>query len=76
MRSLLQHLTENDEELRRGVKKSYESDLYSRVVKLDELKKELESKKNRKFQETCILIAQVLLGEDPVVEYRPSFMWD
>ncbi|CAB5348479.1 unnamed protein product [Rhizophagus irregularis] len=26
MRSLLQHLTENDEELRRGVKKSYESD--------------------------------------------------
>ncbi|CAB4418441.1 unnamed protein product [Rhizophagus irregularis] len=48
--------------------------VYSRVVKLDELKKELESKKNRKFQEKCILIAQVLLGEDPVVEYRPSFM--
>ncbi|CAG8721485.1 2605_t:CDS:2, partial [Rhizophagus irregularis] len=40
------------------------------VVKLeqdiDELKKELESKKNRKFQEKCILIAQVLLGEEPI----------
>ncbi|CAG8674089.1 4747_t:CDS:1, partial [Acaulospora colombiana] len=49
-----------------------------RVVKLeqdiDELKKELESKKNRKFQEKCILIAQILLNEEPMVEYRPSFM--
>ncbi|CAG8462101.1 2037_t:CDS:2 [Ambispora leptoticha] len=42
--------------------------MYSR----DELKKELESKKNRKFQEKCILIAQILLNEEPVVEYRPS----
>ncbi|CAG8624134.1 362_t:CDS:10, partial [Diversispora eburnea] len=33
---------------------------------LDEFKKELEFKKNRKFQEKCILIAQVLLGEKPV----------
>ena len=41
---------------------------------IDELKKELESKKNRKFQKKCILIAQVLLGEEPIVEYRPSFM--
>ena len=41
---------------------------------IGELKKELESKKNRKFQEKCILIAQVLLGEEPIVEYRPSFM--
>ncbi|CAG8582247.1 4990_t:CDS:2 [Diversispora eburnea] len=41
---------------------------------IDELKKELEFKKNRKFQEKCILIARVLLGEEPVVEYRPSFM--
>ncbi|RHZ44890.1 hypothetical protein Glove_707g48 [Diversispora epigaea] len=40
---------------------------------LDELKKELESKKNRKFQEKCILITQIL-NEEPVVEYRPSFM--
>ncbi|EXX64356.1 hypothetical protein RirG_143520 [Rhizophagus irregularis DAOM 197198w] len=52
--------------------------IFLRVVKLeqdiDELKKELESKKNRKFQEKCILIAQVLLGEEPIVEYRPSFM--
>ena len=54
------------------------AELRARVVKLeqdiDELKKELESKKKRKFQEKCILIAQVLLGEEPIVEYRPSFM--
>jgi len=54
------------------------AELRARVVKLEqdigELKKELESKKNRKFQEKCILIAQVLLGEEPIVEYRPSFM--
>ncbi|CAG8685510.1 1583_t:CDS:2, partial [Ambispora leptoticha] len=24
--------------------------------------------------EKCILIAQVLLGEEPMVDYRPSFM--
>src|SRR4051794_2029391 len=52
--------------------------LKSRVVKLEqdivELKKELEPKKNRKFQEKYILIAQILLGEEPRVEYRPSFM--
>ncbi|CAG8645665.1 2027_t:CDS:1 [Racocetra fulgida] len=41
---------------------------------LDEFKKELESKKNRKFQEKCILITQILLNEEPIVEYRPSFM--
>ncbi|CAG8658932.1 5616_t:CDS:2, partial [Gigaspora margarita] len=41
---------------------------------IDELKKELEFKKNRKFQEKCILIAQILLNEEPIVEYRPSFM--
>ncbi|RHZ84708.1 hypothetical protein Glove_78g198 [Diversispora epigaea] len=34
----------------------------------------VEGKKNRKFQEKCILIAQILLNEEPVVEYRPSFM--
>src|ERR1044071_4930230 len=54
------------------------AELRSRVVKLEqdivELKKELESKKNRKFQEKCILIAQVLLGEEPIVEYRPPFL--
>ncbi|CAG8453420.1 8768_t:CDS:1 [Diversispora eburnea] len=33
-----------------------------------------KSKKNRKFQERCILITQILLGEEPVVEYQPSFM--
>ncbi|CAG8734985.1 31576_t:CDS:2, partial [Racocetra persica] len=35
---------------------------------------EHESKKNRKFQEKCILITQVLLGEEPIIEYCPSFM--
>ena len=57
---------------------SKNAELGARVAKLeqdiDELKKELESKKKRKFQEKCILIAQVLLGEEPIVEYRPSFM--
>ena len=57
---------------------SKNAELGARVVKLeqdiDELKKGLESKKKRKFQEKCILIAQVLLGEEPIVEYRPSFM--
>ena len=54
------------------------AELRARVVKLeqdiDELKKDRESKKNRKFQEKCILIAQVLLGEELIVEYQPSFM--
>ena len=57
---------------------SKNAELGARVVKLEqdinELKKELKSKKKRKFQEKCILIAQVLLGEEPIVEYRPSFM--
>ncbi|CAG8608630.1 11834_t:CDS:2, partial [Diversispora eburnea] len=51
---------------------------------IDELKKQLESshlvtvegKKNHKFQEKCILIAQILFNEEPVVEYRSSFMED
>src|SRR6266498_3635157 len=59
---------------------SKNAELEARVVKLeqdiDELKKELESEKKRKFQEKCILIAQVLLGEEPIVKYRPSFMGD
>ncbi|CAG8489612.1 16963_t:CDS:2 [Rhizophagus irregularis] len=36
--------------------------------RIDELKKELESKKNHKFQKKCILIAQILLNEEPVVQ--------
>ncbi|CAG8523006.1 11571_t:CDS:2 [Ambispora leptoticha] len=47
---------------------------YHDISKQDELKKELESKKNHKFQEKYILIVQILLNEEPVVEYRPSFM--
>ncbi|GES92572.1 hypothetical protein GLOIN_2v229933 [Rhizophagus clarus] len=54
------------------------AELRARVVKLeqdiDELKKELESKKKRKFQDKCILIAQVLLGEESMIKYRPPFM--
>ncbi|CAG8817084.1 4921_t:CDS:2, partial [Racocetra persica] len=41
---------------------------------LDEFKKELESKKNHKFQEKCILIAQVLLGEKLIIEYRLLYL--
>ncbi|CAG8710110.1 29346_t:CDS:2, partial [Racocetra persica] len=41
---------------------------------LDEFKKKLESKKNHKFQEKCILIAQVLLGEKLIIEYRPLYL--
>ncbi|CAG8746029.1 327_t:CDS:1, partial [Dentiscutata erythropus] len=41
---------------------------------IDELKKELEFKKNQKFQEKCILIAQILFNKEPIVEYYPSFM--
>ncbi|CAG8600075.1 4901_t:CDS:2, partial [Diversispora eburnea] len=41
---------------------------------LDEFKKEIESKKNCKFQAKCILIAQILLNEELIVEYHPSFM--
>ena len=41
---------------------------------IDGLKKELESKKNHKFQEKCILIAQVLLGKKLIVKYQQSFM--
>ncbi|CAG8820106.1 25024_t:CDS:2 [Racocetra persica] len=41
---------------------------------LDEFKKELEFKKNRKFQKKCILIAQVLLGEKPIIKYHPLYL--
>ena len=49
------------------------AELNARVVKLeqdiDELKKELKSKKNCKFQEKCILTAQVLLEEESIIKY-------
>ncbi|RHZ45856.1 hypothetical protein Glove_645g17 [Diversispora epigaea] len=38
------------------------------------LKKELEFKKNRKFQTKCIQIAKEILNEEPIIEYRPSFL--
>ncbi|PKC62212.1 hypothetical protein RhiirA1_465465 [Rhizophagus irregularis] len=65
-------------EKNRAVIVAENAELRSRVAKLEqdivELKKEFESKKNCKFQEKCILIAQVLLGEKLIVEYCPSFM--
>ena len=41
---------------------------------IEEYEKELESKKNRKFQTRCIQIAKEILREEPIIEYRPSFM--
>ena len=41
---------------------------------LDELEKESESKKNRKFQTRCIQIAKEILIEEPIIEYRPPFL--
>ncbi|CAG8638619.1 5649_t:CDS:1, partial [Ambispora gerdemannii] len=41
---------------------------------IEEFAKKSESKKNRKFQEKCILITQILLNEEPIVESRPSFL--
>ncbi|CAI2195345.1 19322_t:CDS:2, partial [Funneliformis geosporum] len=41
---------------------------------IEEYEKELESKKNRKFQTRCIQIAKEILNEEPVVEYRPPFL--
>jgi hypothetical protein len=41
---------------------------------IEEYKKELESKKNRKFQTRCIQIAKEILNEEPMIEYRPPFL--
>ena len=53
-------------------------ELKAEVAKLrrdiDELKKESESKKNRKFQNRCIQIAKEILNEEPIIEYRPPFL--
>ncbi|CAB4405644.1 unnamed protein product [Rhizophagus irregularis] len=53
-------------------------ELKAKVAKLrrdiNELKKESESKKNRKFQTKCIQIAKEILNEEPIIEYRPSFL--
>ncbi|RIA97871.1 hypothetical protein C1645_813589 [Glomus cerebriforme] len=62
------------ENLFNGLRVNVMNEYTRRDAEKAEYKKELESKKNRKFQEKCILIAQVLLGEEPNVEYRPSFM--
>jgi len=53
-------------------------ELKAEVAKLrrdiDELKKESESKKNRKFQTRCIQKAKEILNEEPMIEYRPPFL--
>src|SRR4051812_4137061 len=41
---------------------------------IEEYEKELESKKNRKFQTRCIQIAKEILNEEPIIEYRSSFL--
>ena len=38
---------------------------------IEEYEKELECKKNRKFQTRCIQIAKEILNEEPIIEYRP-----
>src|SRR5581483_2944071 len=54
------------------------AELRSRIEKLeqyfDELEKESESKKNRKFQSRCIRIAKEILNEEPMIEYCPPFL--
>src|SRR2546430_16647241 len=41
---------------------------------IEEYEKELECKKNRKFQTRGIQIAKEILNEEPMIEYRPSFL--
>ncbi|CAG8775273.1 4377_t:CDS:1 [Racocetra persica] len=41
---------------------------------IEEYEKELESKKNRKFQTRCIQITKEILNEEPMIEYRPLFL--
>ncbi|CAG8731425.1 18408_t:CDS:1, partial [Rhizophagus irregularis] len=41
---------------------------------IEEYEKELESKKNHKFQTRCIQIAKEILNEEPIIEYRPPFL--
>ncbi|GES97983.1 hypothetical protein GLOIN_2v229933 [Rhizophagus clarus] len=50
------------------------AELLKRIIKLEQAWTEREPKKNRKFQTRCIQIAKEVLNEQPVVEYRPSFM--
>jgi len=50
------------------------AELLKRIIKLEQAWTERESKKNCKFQTRCIQIAKEVLNEEPVVEYRPSFM--
>ncbi|CAG8821543.1 11798_t:CDS:1, partial [Dentiscutata erythropus] len=44
------------------------------IIKLEQIWAEKEIKKNRKFQTKCIQIIKEILNEEPVIEYRPSFL--
>jgi len=50
------------------------AELLKRIIKLEQAWTERKYKKNRKFQTRCMQIAKEVLNEEPVVEYRPSFM--
>ena len=36
---------------------------------IDDFTKELDLRKNRKFQDKCILIAQILLDKEPLIDF-------
>ena len=76
----LHHITEFDarnvELIRQMMEESNRRDAKIEKLEryLDELEKESESKKNRKFQTRCIQIAKEILNEEPMIEYRPPFL--
>ncbi|RIA92507.1 hypothetical protein C1645_845670 [Glomus cerebriforme] len=48
-------------------------DIFNKSI-IEEYKKELECKKNRKFQTRCIQIAKEILNEESMIEYHPPFL--
>jgi hypothetical protein len=81
--SLRQHITElelrNAEPIKQMMEENNKHDarleeLETRILKLEQDQAERETKKNRKFQTRCIQIAKEILNEEPMIEYRPSFL--
>ncbi|RHZ80459.1 hypothetical protein Glove_135g83 [Diversispora epigaea] len=60
--------TENDKLKREN------SEILTRIIKLEQIWAEKETKKNRKFQTKCIQIIKEILNEEPIIEYRPPFL--
>ncbi|RHZ71249.1 hypothetical protein Glove_261g53 [Diversispora epigaea] len=60
--------TENDKLKREN------AEILTRIIKLEQIWAEKEIKKNRKFQTKCIQIIKEILNEEPIIEYRPSFL--